>query len=57
MQPSDFADRALKAIEAGDSHRIIPWQMAWVARLLRLLPNGLFDRATSGRARKAREGE
>jgi short-subunit dehydrogenase len=57
MQPQDFAERALAAIEAGDSYRVIPWQMGWVAKLLRLLPNGLFDRALSGRPRKRRSGE
>jgi NAD(P)-dependent dehydrogenase (short-subunit alcohol dehydrogenase family) len=49
-----FAVRAADAIVRGDSYRIIPWQMAWVARLLRLLPNALFDRALAGRARKPR---
>ena len=57
MQPQDFAERALAAIEAGDSYRVIPWQMGWVAKLLRLLPNGLFDQALSGRPRKRRSGE
>lgn len=57
MQPQDFAARALAAIEAGDSYRVIPWQMGWVAKILRLAPNGLFDRALSGRPRKRRSGE
>jgi short-subunit dehydrogenase len=57
MQPQDFAARALAAIEAGDSYRVIPWQMGWVAKLLRLAPNALFDRALSGRPRKRRSGE
>jgi NAD(P)-dependent dehydrogenase (short-subunit alcohol dehydrogenase family) len=49
-----FAARAADAIVRGDSFRVIPWQMAWVARLLRLLPNWAFDRALAGRARKPR---
>lgn len=57
MRPEDFADRAFRAIVAGDSYRVIPWQMGWVAKLLRLLPNGWFDRLLAGRARKVREGE
>ncbi|KAF1019303.1 MAG: NADP-dependent 3-hydroxy acid dehydrogenase YdfG [Paracidovorax wautersii] len=57
MRPEDFADRAFRAIEAGDSYRVIPWQMGWVAKLLRLLPNAGFDRLMAGRARKVREGE
>ena len=54
MPPDAFADVAFKAIEAGSSYRVIPWQMGWVARLLRALPNGVFDRALAGRPRKNR---
>ncbi len=57
MQPAAFADRALAAIEAGDSYRVIPWQMGVVAKLLRLLPNAWFDRALAGRPRKHRANE
>ncbi|GKS89475.1 SDR family oxidoreductase [Acidovorax sp. SUPP2539] len=55
MQPGDFADRAFAAIRAGASYRVIPWQMGVVAKLLRVLPNGLFDRLLSGRPRKHRQ--
>lgn len=54
MQPDDFAEQAFRAIEAGVSYRVIPWQMGVVAKLLRLLPNWLFDRAFAGRPRKPR---
>jgi short-subunit dehydrogenase len=54
MQPDEFAKKAFEAIEAGVSYRVIPWQMGVVAKLLRLLPNALFDRAFSGRSRKPR---
>lgn len=54
MRPEDFADKAFRAIEAGVSYRVIPWQMGVVAKLLRLLPNGLFDKAFAGRPRKPR---
>ncbi|MEJ6001359.1 SDR family oxidoreductase [Paucibacter soli] len=57
MQPADFAARAYAAIEAGASLRFIPWQMGVVARLMRLLPNVLFDRLLAGRPRKHRQGE
>jgi short-subunit dehydrogenase len=57
MQPGDFADKAFRVIEAGGSYRVIPWQMAWVARFLRLLPNWLFDRLFAGRPRKQRARE
>ena len=55
MQPEVFADKAFAAIEAGSSYRVIPWQMGVVAKLLRLLPNAVFDKALSGRARKKRQ--
>jgi short-subunit dehydrogenase len=54
MQPDAFADKAFNAIQAGASYRVIPWQMGVVAKLLRLLPNALFDRALAGRPRKHR---
>jgi NAD(P)-dependent dehydrogenase (short-subunit alcohol dehydrogenase family) len=39
-----FAARAADAIERGRTFAVIPWQMGWVARLLRVLPNPVFDR-------------
>ncbi len=57
MQPAAFADRAFDAIASGASYRVIPWQMGVVAKLLRLLPNALFDAALAGRPRKHRAGE
>ena len=57
MRPEDFADRAFAAVQAGASYRVIPWQMGVVAKLLRLLPNPLFDRLLAGRPRKHRQSE
>jgi short-subunit dehydrogenase len=57
MKADVFADKAFGAIHAGHRYRVIPWQMGLVAKLLRLLPNALFDRALAGRARKHRQGE
>ncbi len=57
MQPEAFAEAAFRTIEAGRSYRVIPWQMGVVAKLLRVLPNPLFDRLLAGRARKPRQGE
>lgn len=54
MHPDDFAAKAFKTITAGVSYRVIPWQMGVVAKMLRLLPNWLFDRAFAGRPRKPR---
>jgi NAD(P)-dependent dehydrogenase (short-subunit alcohol dehydrogenase family) len=55
MPVEAFADQAFRTIAAGTSYRVIPWQMGVVAKLLRLLPNALYDRAVSGRGRKARK--
>ena len=57
LSPEAFAHRAFDTIEAGTSYRVIPWQMGVVAKLLRLLPNPVFDRLLAGRARKHRQGE
>jgi short-subunit dehydrogenase len=57
MPVEAFADRAFQAITTGTSYRVIPWQMGIVAKLLRLLPNWLYDIALSGRPRKKRRGE
>jgi NAD(P)-dependent dehydrogenase (short-subunit alcohol dehydrogenase family) len=57
MSAEAFAERAGRAIDAGDSYRVIPWQMGVVAKLLRALPNPLFDRLLAGRPRKRRRSE
>lgn len=54
MQPDAFADAAFKAIESGATYRVIPWQMGWIALLLRVLPNVLLDKLFAGRPRKRR---
>lgn len=56
MPVDDFADQAVRAIGAQVSYRVIPWQMGVLAKLLRLLPNGLYDRLLGSRPRKKREG-
>jgi NAD(P)-dependent dehydrogenase (short-subunit alcohol dehydrogenase family) len=44
LMPVDrFAAAAARAIDAGASYRVIPWPMGIVAKVLRLLPNVLFD--------------
>jgi hypothetical protein len=57
MPPAAFADRAFAAIVAGASYRVIPWQMGIIARLMRAMPNALFDRMLAGRPRKRRQGQ
>jgi short-subunit dehydrogenase len=54
MEADDFARQCLAKIEAGSSYSVIPWQMGVVAKLLRVMPNALFDKALAGRGRKAR---
>ena len=54
MTAEAFADQALKAIARGTSFQVIPWQMAWVTRLLRILPDALLDRAFKNQPRKHR---
>ena len=57
MQANEFADQAFAAIQAQTSYRVIPWQMGLIAKLMRALPNALFDRVFAGRPRKHREAE
>ena len=56
MSADAFAERACRAIAAGASYRVIPWQMAIVAKLLRVVPNSLFDRVFARAPRKHRQG-
>lgn len=55
MPVDEFAGKAYAAIDAQTSYCVIPWQMGWVAKLLRLLPNALFDRLFHARPRKLRQ--
>jgi len=57
MSPGDFAARAFRAIQAGTSYQVIPWQMGVLAKTLRMLPNALFDRLLASRPRKHRRVE
>jgi short-subunit dehydrogenase len=57
MKADDFADAAFRAIDEGVSYRVIPWEMGVLAKLMRIVPNFLYDRAVQGRARKKRSGE
>lgn len=57
MTPQAFAAQAWPLIRRGASYRVIPWPMGVVAKLLRLLPDPLFDRLLAGRPRKHRAAE
>ena len=54
MPADEFATRALRAIERGQRHAVIPWPMALVAALMRCLPPALWDRLLQGQPRKHR---
>ena len=52
---ADAAARSmLKIIDSGRTFAVMPWQMAIVARVLRVLPNWLYDRLFSNAPRKPR---
>ncbi|MFZ4287688.1 SDR family oxidoreductase [Variovorax sp. HJSM1_2] len=57
MQAEAFADKAFNAIQSGASYKVIPWQMGFVAKAMRLLPNGIYDKLLQGRPRKHRVSE
>lgn len=57
MAAEAFAEQAVRAIRAQVSYRVIPWQMGVLAKLLRVLPNPLYDRLLARRPRKRRQGE
>ena len=50
-----FAERAVATIDAGCSYRVIPWQMGVVAKMLRSLPNFVYDFLFSNAPRKKRD--
>jgi hypothetical protein len=55
LLPADeAAARFAPAIERGTSYTVIPWPMGIVAKLLRLLPNWLYDRLFARAPRKPR---
>lgn len=54
MPVEAFAEQAALAIDRGVSYKVIPWQMAWVARLLRCVPNRVYDYFAVRRKRKPR---
>jgi NAD(P)-dependent dehydrogenase (short-subunit alcohol dehydrogenase family) len=50
------AEKIGRAIDNGTSYTVLPWQMAIVARLLRLVPNWLYDRVLARAPHKPRLG-
>ena len=54
LPAAEAARRFAKAIERGTSYCVIPWQMGIVAKVLRLLPNAVYDRLFANAPRKPR---
>ena len=55
MLPADVAARRMaRVIGRGSSYAVVPWQMGVVAKLLRLLPNPVYDRLFARAGRKPR---
>jgi short-subunit dehydrogenase len=54
MSPDAAARKIAAIIERGKPFAIIPWQMAVVAALLRILPNSIYDRIFGNAPRKPR---
>lgn len=53
--PADVAARRIaRVIDAGRAYAVVPWQMALVARAMKLLPNALYDRLFKRAGRKPR---
>ena len=55
MAPEKFAVQATRAIAAGSSYKVIPWQMGVVAKVLRMLPNAVYDLAFGKAPHKPRK--
>jgi short-subunit dehydrogenase len=54
LSAEQAARTMINIIDSGKSFAVIPWQMAIVARVLRVLPNWLYDRLFGNAPRKPR---
>ena len=54
LEADEAARRFAQAIEAARSYTVIPWQMGVAARLMRLLPNCVYDFLAARAGRKPR---
>lgn len=55
LSAGEAARRIVRQIDDGARHAVVPWQMAVVAKLLRVLPDPLFDRLFARAGRKRRD--
>jgi short-subunit dehydrogenase len=56
MSADQAAGKIAALIARGREFAVIPWQMAVIARLMRLVPNWLYDRLAANRKHKPRRG-
>jgi hypothetical protein len=54
LEVDDAAQRMARVIERGCSFAVVPWQMGIVGRLMKLLPNWLYDRILKNATYKPR---
>lgn len=54
LPAAEAARRFARTVAKGTSYTVIPWQMGVVAKILRLLPNWLYDRLFTQAPRKPR---
>jgi short-subunit dehydrogenase len=57
ISPTQFARRALPAIDAGRAYITIPWQMGWLGKFLHIVPRAVFDHYAGRYGRKARKDD
>ena len=57
IEADDAARRIARVLDSSKTFAVIPWQMAIAGRLLKLLPNRVFDRMMQGRGHKPRKTE
>jgi short-subunit dehydrogenase len=55
LEANDAARRIVRVLDSSKSFAVIPWQMAIAGRLLKLVPNAIFDRMMAGRGHKPRK--
>ncbi|CAH1385623.1 SDR family oxidoreductase [Candidatus Nitrotoga sp. M5] len=55
LPAAEAARRIARAIASGKSFAVVPWQMGLIGRMLKLLPNWLYDFAFSQAPRKPRK--
>jgi short-subunit dehydrogenase len=55
IEADDAAHRMARVLDSSKDFAVIPWQMAILGRILRSLPNWLYDRGVQGRGYKPRK--